>query len=62
MDRLIDVKTVCSQVGIGKTKLWEMVTAKEFPAPYTFGRCTRWSENEVQQWIHSLKAGEEWAA
>ena len=38
LDRLITIKEVISQVGMGKTKIYEMLQFEEFPAPIKLGR------------------------
>lgn len=56
MDKLIDIKEVCRQIGFCKTKVWELAGSGDFPAPYyPCGRAARWSENEVQHWIELQK-------
>lgn len=56
VDRLIDLKEVMHQVGIGKTKIYARLKRKEFPAPVKLGFATRWSQVEVQAWIEEQKA------
>ena len=48
-------RQVLDMCGIGKTKLWEMVVAREFPAPIRLGgegsRAVGWHKAEVEEWI-----------
>lgn len=56
IDVLIKLPEVCRQVGLGKSAIYELVAEKTFPAPIKLGRYSRWSQNEVQQWIEQRKA------
>lgn len=55
LDRLITIKEVISQVGMGRTKIYEMLQFEEFPAPIKLGRYSRWSQLEIQAWIEEQK-------
>lgn len=55
LDRLIKIEEVMQQIGIGRTKLYDMIQLEEFPAPIKLGRYSRWSEIEVQDWIEEQK-------
>ncbi|WP_033998020.1 helix-turn-helix transcriptional regulator [Pseudomonas paraeruginosa] len=55
LDRLIKIEEVMHQIGMGRTKLYDMIQLEEFPAPIKLGRYSRWSQLEVQQWIEKKK-------
>lgn len=55
LDRLIKLEDVMHQVGIGKTKIYDMIQFEEFPAPVKLGRYSRWSQIEIQEWIEEKK-------
>ena len=55
LDRLIKLEEVISQVGMGKTKIYDMLQFEEFPPPVKLGRYSRWSQLEIQAWIEEQK-------
>lgn len=55
LDRLIKIEEVIGQVGMGKTKIYDMIQFEEFPAPIKLGRYSRWSQIEIQEWIEEQK-------
>jgi prophage regulatory protein len=55
LDRLIKIEEVMLQIGMGRTKLYDMIQLEEFPAPVKLGRYSRWSQLEVQDWIEQQK-------
>ncbi|MCY1368046.1 Prophage CP4-57 regulatory protein (AlpA) [compost metagenome] len=55
LDRLIKIEEVMLQIGMGRTKLYDMIQLEEFPAPIKLGRYSRWSQIEVQDWIEQQK-------
>lgn len=57
VDRLLKIGDVSAQVGLGKSAIYEMITAGTFPVPIKIGCASRWSLLEVQQWISAMKAG-----
>jgi prophage regulatory protein len=55
VDRLLRINEVTDQVGLGKSAIYEMITAGTFPAPIKIGCASRWSQIEVQRWIEERK-------
>lgn len=55
LDRLLNLKEVLAMVGVGKTKLYDMIQLEEFPETIKLGSLSRWSLLEVQQWIADQK-------
>lgn len=55
LDRLIKIEDVIDQVGMGRTKIYDMIQFEEFPAPIKLGRYSRWSQLEIQEWIEEQK-------
>lgn len=61
-DRLLPLEAVCDQVGIGKTKVKQLIRMGVFPAglkPFrdlpTCQGLERWSELEIQAWVAARK-------
>lgn len=50
-ERLLILTQVQYQTGLRKYKLYELISAEEFPEPIHLGRARRWLESEVQLWI-----------
>jgi prophage regulatory protein len=55
-DTLLPITEVISKIGLSKSTLWKQVKAKEFPQPVKIAGATRWSENEIDDWIEAKKA------
>lgn len=56
-DRLLRLEQVKEIVGLGKTLIYRLVGAGDFPAPYKpVGSVARWSENEVNAWLTACAA------
>lgn len=55
LDRLIKIEEVMSQVGMGKTKIYDLIQLEDFPTPVKLGRYSRWSQIEIQHWIEQQK-------
>lgn len=56
VDALIKLPEVCRQAGFGKSAIYAMIAAGEFPEPIKLGCASRWSQLEVQGWITKQKA------
>lgn len=54
-ERLIRLDEVQRLVGLGKTKIYEMIAAGRFPVPYKVSSAARWSQHEVLNWIENIK-------
>ncbi|MDG2914730.1 AlpA family phage regulatory protein [Bisgaard Taxon 10/6] len=55
--KLIPGTEVTAMVGFGRTKLNELVKAKQFPQPIRFSQnFIRWDLEEVNNWIEQQKA------
>ena len=55
-DRLLTRQAVSDLVGFQTTSLYCKIAAGEFPPPVKIGRCSRWSERAVADWIEEQKA------
>lgn len=55
LDRLLKIAEVSNLVGLGKSAIYDMITASSFPAPIKIGCASRWSLLEVMQWIEDRK-------
>lgn len=49
--RLIRLPELTAQIGIGKTKIYALITKGEFPAPIKIGKVSAWSSDTVAKWI-----------
>lgn len=51
-DRLLRLADVKYAVGLGKTRIYEMIKLGTFPPPCKpGGSASRWSENEIHSWV-----------
>jgi prophage regulatory protein len=56
--RLISLKTVQGRTGLKHTTIYKGVALGTFPQPVQISsRCTRWYEDEVDDWIAALPRG-----
>lgn len=55
-DRLLTRQVVSEMVGFKTTAIYAKIAAGEFPRPVKIGRCSRWSERAVAEWIEEQKA------
>lgn len=56
-DRLIPFRRVEEIAGLKRTRIYAMIRAGTFPAPYKPGGAgSRWSEAEVRAWLEQVKA------
>ena len=56
-ERLLKLNEVSRRVGLGKTRIYSMISEGIFPAPYKIINASRWSEQEVVAWIMEVKDG-----
>lgn len=54
-DRLLDMKTITGLCGIKKSKIYDMIKKGQFPKQVSFGGRSRWSEQEINEWIEQSK-------
>ena len=50
-DRLLPFAAALGQVGVGRSKAYELLAAGDFPRPVKVGTRNFFSEQEVQNWI-----------
>lgn len=48
---LLHLAEVCRLVGIGKSQLYRLIAAGDFPAPVKIRRSSRWLSSEAHAWI-----------
>jgi prophage regulatory protein len=53
--RLLRLAEVAAQVGLGKTKIYEMIRSGDFPEPMKVGKASRWRNTEVSRWIEASR-------
>lgn len=54
MTRLIRLPELTSRLGIGKTKLYALIGAGDFPAPIKIGKVSAWHSDAVETWLNRL--------
>lgn len=55
-DRLIRCPDVKNLTGVGRTNIYKLMAAGEFPRPIKLGSASLWSENAILEWIERQKA------
>ena len=50
-DRAVKIDVVMDRTGFGRTHVYAMIKAGEFPKPTKFGRQSRWSEKALDAWL-----------
>lgn len=56
-DALLDVRTVGTLAGMGRTNIYIRCKAGTFPQPIRLSkRCTRWRSGDVMAWLQSQAA------
>lgn len=55
-DALLPIEDVCRQSGLSRRSVYALMKAGKFPRVIKAGVTSRWSENEVQDWIDARKA------
>ena len=54
---LLRIKDVCRVTGLGRTKVYELLTEGKFPKPlYPTPRAPRFRSDEIADWIEQLSA------
>lgn len=54
IDRFIRRKELLAIIPIGKSTLYAMIQAGEFPKPVTIGRrAVGWREREISEWLNA---------
>ena len=51
--RLIRLPEVANRVGIGKTKIYDLIKQNAFPKPVKVGKASLWSSEKVTRWIET---------
>ena len=53
-EQFLRLPQVTERVGLGKSSIWAMVDAREFPEPRQIGkRAVAWLGSEVDEWMRS---------
>lgn len=50
-DRLLRLRGVQDRVPFGKSKIYDMISKGEFPAPQKIGGCSCWWESAIDSWL-----------
>ncbi|WP_187647227.1 helix-turn-helix transcriptional regulator [Nitrosophilus labii] len=60
MERLLTIQQVTEIVGFKKPTIYKYIREQNFPKPIKTGnRASRWSYQEVMEWIENLKQNRE---
>ncbi len=52
---LLPIQDVSKRIGLGKSKIYEMVGEATFPRPVRLSpKAVRWKQSEIDAWIASL--------
>ena len=56
--RFLRIQSVLFQVGLGRSAVYQLIKAKDFPAPYKIGggKVSVWLESEIDNWIEQQVA------
>ena len=49
--RLIRLPEVLARVGVGRSKLYQLLKIGKFPAPRKIGKVSAWRSDDVDAWI-----------
>lgn len=57
----IDIMEIARRIGVGKTSAWKIARSDAtFPRKFKFGyKCSRWREEEIEEWISMRVAAAE---
>lgn len=56
MGQLVDIKTICAKLRVGRTTLDALRKRADFPLPaLSVGKLKRWSEQEIDEWLQNSK-------
>ena len=59
-DRLLQIQEAQALTGISRSQIYNLIKHSDFPPPLDLSsgknkRCSRWSFNEIQNWIEAQK-------
>lgn len=56
MGQLIEIKTICQKLRVGRTTLDSLRKRADFPEPVLHvGKLKRWSEEQIEEWLRRQK-------
>lgn len=56
-ESLLKISDVMARTTLGKTSIYRMIDAGEFPAPVSIGpKMSRWLQSDIDKWFSGLKA------
>ena len=53
---LLRVRDVAETLGVSKRTVWRLVSGGRLPQPVAIGRCKRWRQADVEQFVEGLKS------
>jgi len=60
-DRLIGLNEVMTLTAVSRSQIYNLISAQKFPPSMSLSvgstnRCSRWSANEIYDWIEQIKS------
>lgn len=52
---MLTMHQLIAKLNVSKTSIYEWIKTSGFPAPYKFGKASRWKESEVDKWAENRK-------
>ena len=57
--KLLTLPQVCRRVGVGPTKIYDLIRKGRFPRPVKIGNMSRWPTRKVDAWVEAQIAASE---
>lgn len=54
--RVLTIEEVMAKLSIGRTMVYKLIIEEGFPKQIKVGRCSRWVESEVDEWLRGRMA------
>ena len=51
--RLLRLPEVCRETGLGRSTIYRLMKAGQFPSAISLGGCVAWGESEIEDWKRS---------
>lgn len=55
-NRMLRLPELSNRVGLGRTKIYEMIKEGEFPRPIKAGRASLWHSQAIEKWMQGQAA------
>lgn len=50
-DQLVDMAFITTYTGMTDKWFYKLISEGKFPKPIKLGRCSRWKQSEVKEWL-----------